>query len=103
MTTIRFVPPVTDDDMAAAVQAARAMEALPEPQPSAVTDVFDFIDRQPPGRSARCEWWVQRISLGESPDWEIRTSWCAEAAERLGVWVWEYVNVIYPLIKEEQP
>lgn len=62
--------------------------------PSRVDDVEAHWVSPPPELSARCEWWLRRISSGWRPNSRIRTMGYYERAEFYGVYIWESINVI---------
>jgi len=54
----------------------------------------------PPEPSQRCDIWVAKIKAGWRPNRRIRQMGYYEGAEFYGVYIWEYSNVIQPLIRE---
>lgn len=76
---------------------------LERPKPPPVTDHYDYWDNPPPDRSERCAYWLRQIERGWRPPIRI-TRMGREAAGWYGVWLWEYLNVIYPaLVEAEDP
>ena len=53
----------------------------------------------PPARSARCQWWVDRIQAGWRPNMRMASCGYYEGAELYGVWIWEMLNVLMPLLR----
>ncbi|WP_394436265.1 hypothetical protein [Streptomyces sp. SGAir0957] len=72
-------------------------------KPPPVDDVTTYWTDMPPAMSPRCDYWIKRHHRGtwRSNRW-LRRSGYHEAAERLGVWIWEYLHMIRPLIDEEE-
>lgn len=48
--------------------------------------------------SPRCTWWVSRICAGWRPGKHIRVMGYHQSAEWYGVHIWEYINVLSPLL-----
>lgn len=55
----------------------------------------------PPERSARCAFWVERIQAGWRGNRRIHSLDYYSSAEYYGIYIWEYWNVIWPLLKTE--
>jgi hypothetical protein len=78
---------------------------MPEPpwghKPPAVDDHYRYWVEPPPTLSPRVEYWLRRLSDGtwkpnrrfQMQGYDGRTSW-------LGVYMWEYFNIILPLLRE---
>ena len=66
--------------------------------PPRVKDIYEFYDRQPPEQSERCKAWVARIKAGWKWNGRISRLGYYSAAEYFGVHVWEYINVLQPLL-----
>ena len=77
------------------IVAAQAAAALAPPR---VGDRYAFWSHPPPERSARCAWWVRRIEGGWRRNRRISGMGYDEASEHFGVYVWEYTNVLAPLL-----
>ncbi len=60
---------------------------------------MDFWGSPPPERSARCAWWIAAIVNGWRPNKRIRALGYYCAAEWFGVYIWEYLNEIYPCLE----
>ncbi|MEU8740566.1 hypothetical protein [Streptomyces halstedii] len=72
-----------------------------KPQP--VNDPQAHWTSPPIEPSARCQYWLRRYSEGTwHPNRFIRRAGYHAAAERLGVWIWEYFNLIRPLFDEDR-
>lgn len=70
-------------------------------RPSKVKEVMDFWTQPPPELSDRCKWWIRQFENG----WTPNRRWCGSqgyhlTAEMYGVYIWEYLNVISPLIRK---
>lgn len=63
---------------------------------------YDFMhSRQPPEISERCRWWVDRIqNRGWIGNKRTMAMGYEDATEYFGVYVWEWVHVIQPLLSE---
>lgn len=67
--------------------------------PPRVADVEEYWTTHPPvGPSPRCIAWVQRIRDGWRPNRRITSLGYYTSAEFFGVYIWEYLNVIYPML-----
>ena len=55
---------------------------------------------KPPEQSARCTWWLARFDAGWRPNRRISGLGYYGAAIFYGVWIWEYLNVIAPRLRE---
>lgn len=67
--------------------------------PKSVEDVEDYWDDRPPALSNRCVWWMARIINGWRSDGVNSTYSESGKASVYGVYVWEYINVIRPLLR----
>ncbi|MEU1434043.1 hypothetical protein ABZ438_08080 [Streptomyces sp. NPDC005786] len=73
-------------------------------KPPAVTDPEQHWNTPPPAPSARCQYWIRRHRDGTwHPNRLIRREGYHSAAEHLGIWIWEYLNLIRPLFDEDDP
>jgi hypothetical protein len=68
------------------------------PAPPRVSDSYLFWVTSPPELSARCAWWTRRIRGGWRPGRRLRELGYDTSARYYGVYVWEYLNVISPLL-----
>jgi hypothetical protein len=64
-------------------------------------DRYDYWLEPPPEPSPKLAEWVSKIDRGWRPNRRIRTMGYDESAEFYGVYIWEYLNVISPLIAEQ--
>ncbi|MFL6096040.1 MAG: hypothetical protein ACJ71Y_11380 [Blastococcus sp.] len=70
-------------------------------QAATLDDATAYWNDAPPAMSPRCGYWLTRHNDGSwQPNRWIRREGYHAAAERLGVWIWEYLHVIRPLIEE---
>ena len=71
-------------------------------KPPAVLDITTFWTEQPPYISPRCAYWLRRHDNGTwRPNRRLRTEGYHAAAEHLGIWIWEYLHLIRPLLNED--
>lgn len=68
------------------------------PAPPRVFDHYAFWRDRPPEQSARCTWWLARIAAGWRPNARVSAMGYDDKAEFFGVWMWEYLNVLYPVL-----
>ncbi len=68
-------------------------------RPRAVEDVEQFWIEPPLFRSSRCEWWVKKIEAGWRPNRRISMMGYYESARFFGVFIWEYLHVIAPMLE----
>lgn len=54
----------------------------------------------PPERSPRCTWWIDRIRAGWRPGKRVARLGYYCAATYYGVYIWEYLHVLSPLLNE---
>lgn len=66
--------------------------------PPRVTDVTLFWTEPPPARTARCDWWLRRIAAGWRRNKRVGSLGYHSAAEFYGVYIWEYINVLAPVL-----
>jgi hypothetical protein len=66
--------------------------------PPRVDNVYFYWEDPPPERSAKCAYWLARIKDGWRPNRRISEMGCSESAEFFGIYVWEWVNVVRPII-----
>ena len=65
--------------------------------PPRVSMFETFWTEPPPEQSARCSHWVDRINAGWRPGKRINLGYYGNA-QYLGVYIWEYLHVISPLL-----
>ena len=61
-------------------------------------DIWAFQERAPPAPSARMLWWQDRIRAGWRRNRRISAMAYTEAAEHFGVYLWEWLNVLSPML-----
>lgn len=66
--------------------------------PPRVSNHYDFWVYPPPEVSERCLWWQARIRGGWRRNRRIGMMGYDESAEWFGVYIWEYLNVLYPML-----
>lgn len=66
--------------------------------PPRVANHYDFWTAPPPSPSERCTWWVARIRAGWRPNARISGMGYDSTARWFGVYMWEYLRVLYPLL-----
>lgn len=71
------------------------------PAPARVENVEKFWFAASPEISPRCVWWINRIQHGWKGNKRTRVLGYDEGARYFGVYIYEYVNFIYPLLKEQ--
>jgi hypothetical protein len=69
-----------------------------KPAPPRVGGNEEYWSEPPPKRSARCQWWVDRIRAGWRPSGRINRMGYYGSSEYYGVYIWEYLHVISPLL-----
>lgn len=61
-------------------------------------NIEDYWDRPPPEPTAKCVAWRKKIEDGWRPNRRISQMGYYEKAEFFGVYIWEYINVISPML-----
>lgn len=69
-----------------------------EPKPERVDRVEEYWMERPPLLSPRCVYWVRQILRGWRPSRRISGEGYHGATEWYGVFLWEYLNVLAPLL-----
>ncbi|WP_157556807.1 hypothetical protein [Nocardia acidivorans] len=72
---------------------------LDRPKPPAVDDATRYWRDPPPERSVACEYWARQIERGWLPNRRIGRMGYHVATEWFGVYIWEYLHVLYPMIE----
>lgn len=72
---------------------------LEHPRPMPVKDRYEYWTNPPPARSERCTYWLRQIERGWLPNRRWRALGYDTSARVYGVWIWEYLNVIYPALE----
>lgn len=78
----------------------KAGRVPPTSKPSRVQNQEMYWSFPPPEESERCAWWKARIRAGWRPNRRIATMGYDGASYFYGVYIWEYLNVIEPLLRE---
>lgn len=76
------------------------MSKSPSDKPPAVEDVEAYWSNPPMVPSDRCIWWVKQIENGWYPNRRINQLGYYLSAEFYGVYIYEYINVLSPLIEK---
>lgn len=71
---------------------------LHHPKPPRVEDEMRYWGDQPPEPSPRCVYWVSQIERGWLPNRRIGMEGYHTSALWYGVYIWEYLNVLSPMI-----
>lgn len=75
---------------------------LDSPKPPRVALSESYWMSPPPQRSARCAYWVHQIERGWLPNRSICRNGYHSSADWYGVYIWEYLNVLAPLITQKR-
>ena len=76
------------------------MSASPNPMPPRVPDYYAYWTDPPPELSARCRAWAVRIEQGWRRNKRVHSMGYDESAAYFGVYIWEYLHVILPLLRD---
>jgi hypothetical protein len=74
---------------------------LEHPKPPRVANPYDFWTEAPPERSERCAYWLRQIEHGWRPNKYLAGEGYDAAAHWYGIYIWEYLNLIYPALSVE--
>lgn len=83
-----------------ALESARKLRIERDKKPPRVEDVYAVWLEAPKEHSARCLYWEDRIRRGWRPNKRIRGMGYSTSSEFYGIYVWEYLNVICPLLEK---
>ena len=73
-------------------------------KPPAVDDVQAYWSEPPWRLSPRVEYWLKRLTDGTwKPNRRFNGEGYHGSAEYLGVYLWEYFNIIYPVLCGDEP
>ena len=61
-------------------------------------DRYAYWTERPPEPSPRLASWIDKINAGWRPNRRINSLGYDSSAEFYGVYLWEYLNVIYPML-----
>lgn len=67
-------------------------------KPPRVGDHYKFWSDAPPEISERAQWWLRQIKRGWKPNRNTLNCCYDCNAEWLGVYIWEWTNVLYPAL-----
>lgn len=67
-------------------------------KPPRVHDIELFWQQHPKQLSDRCKFWLAEIKAGWKPNKRIRALGYYSSARWFGVYIWEYLNVINPIL-----
>lgn len=81
----------------------RAWVVLEKPKPPAVEDRYEFWADAPPQMSDRCAYWLRQVERGWLPNRRIRGECYDCSAEWYGVWIWEWLDLLWPAIEARTP
>lgn len=70
------------------------------PAPPRVDDHYRYWQFAPPEPSPRLLWWCERVRSGWSRNRRIGSQGYDTSAQYFGVYIWEYINVLQPLLWE---
>lgn len=59
-----------------------------------------YWNEPPPELSLRCLYWMERILNGWRPNRRFRSYGYHESAVQYGVWIWEWLYVLGPMLQE---
>ncbi|MFD9992073.1 hypothetical protein ACFWXT_29635 [Bacillus cereus] len=80
----------------------RAWVVLEAPKPARVADRYLYWTDRPPVPSARCRYWARQIKRGWLPNRRLSAECYDCSAAWFGIYLWEYLHVLYPLIRERR-
>lgn len=75
---------------------------LQRPKPPRIVDEMQYWSTEPPQPSPRCIYWVKQIERGWLPNRRISMNGYHPAAIWYGVFIWEYLNVIAPMVEAKR-
>lgn len=75
---------------------------LERPKPAKVSDAEEYWLFAPSQLSARCAYWVRQIERGWLPNRRIVREGYQNGADWYGVYIWEYLNVLDPLVTQKR-
>lgn len=80
----------------------RPWVVLEKPKPPRVQDRYRYWSERPPALSARCQYWVRQIERGWMPNRRISREGYDNSSDWYGVFIWEYLNVLAPMVRERR-
>ncbi len=78
---------------------------LEQPRPPRAargSDVERYWTSPPPEMSERCAYWLRQIERGWLPNRRISMEGYYSSAEWYGVFIWEYINEIFPAVDKKR-
>ncbi|WP_433568125.1 hypothetical protein ACQP1O_42995 (plasmid) [Nocardia sp. CA-151230] len=75
---------------------------LEKPRPPRVDDRYEYWQEAPATLSPRCEYWLRQIRRGWLPNRRISAECYDCSAGWYGVYIWEYLHALAPLIAERR-
>jgi len=80
----------------------RTWVTLEQPRPPRVPDRYAYWTEPPPERSERCAYWLRQIQAGWLPSKYVTREGYDGQAQWFGVYLWEYLHVLAPAIREHR-
>ena len=72
-------------------------------KPPAVDDFARFWADPPPEQSERLTYWLRRLDEGSwKPNKYLAMLGYWPSSDWLGIYIWEYINILWPKIQEER-
>lgn len=75
---------------------------MKSPAPPRVVNIDVYWTNPPPEPSQRCIWWEHRIKDGWRRNKRIGKMGYHESAAYFGVYIWEWLNVLAPLLDKNK-
>lgn len=75
---------------------------LDRPKPPRIHDEMEYWESPPPQPSERCLYWTRQIERGWLPNRRISGECYHCSAVWYGVYIWEYLHVLAPLIDSKR-
>lgn len=72
------------------------------PKPPPVEDRYLYWSDPPHAVSLRCLYWARQIDRGWLPNRRIGSYGYDTSAGWYGVYIWEYLNILFPLIQSKE-
>lgn len=65
-------------------------------------DIYQYWNDPPPEPSPRLIPWIKKIQAGWKPNRRIRQMGYETRCDFFGVYLWEYWNVLIPLLRQQE-